>query len=271
MKNFLIALLFIFVTWQNKSYAQTSNEIEINKMLNSITDICINEIDDKYDVAIDYSIEILKYKPASLESYYTIYWLSDIEHNNKVSEKLRQLKDEFYSKIEDFNNDQAPKIILFSQYYGNVVVNTEESTLLQQEVIRKLNSIKNNFPNNEYTPLIVILLSLFDKTNEFNHLEYFKNYFPTHSLIPVIDLNIAGSHLQNQNYFNCIDVAEKSMNLYKNVITPYGWPITMDYYNILALCYIEMKDLKKANKYIELIERYAPNYHKLNILKKWAN
>lgn len=266
-KNCIIFFIIIIMSINTYAYAQATDEISTEDMLKEITFICSNDIAKKYDVAFDYSIEIIKRKPSSMETYYSIFWMSNIDENENevLKNKIKNLQDNYYSTIDNFDSDQAEKTLLLLFFLGKEANTLDEMKSLNNLMIKLLTNIQNSCTN-EYKPLVVLLLSMLDKKNEIVHINYFKENFPSDPMLPFLDLNLVGSFLEDNETEKCIQVTNELITKYSNITTPYGWKITADFYNTLILCYIGLKDFDNANKYFNILKQIAPKYPQTDLI-----
>jgi len=89
--------------------AQDSNQLitELKEMRNTI----YNKEYDNYSKIIDYSIDILSQKPNSAEAFNVILLLDKLELNDTIIKKYKDLKDIFFSSIDDLNSNMPEKFI----------------------------------------------------------------------------------------------------------------------------------------------------------------
>jgi len=269
MRIFYILVVVLILLNTMPVYAQSTYEIEINNIFKDINTIILNNITDNYDKIIDYSVAIIKQRPASLETYYTLSLLKNIDIKNvKVKTKFVEFKEKYFSNIDNFDSEQAEKLILiFFIGMGIEANNVDEQIAAQKFAVEKLIQIKETCLNNSYAALATMLLFL-DKDNGLGYMKQFKEKYSNHAFIPLIDLDIISESYGTKEYKKCIDDAKEWEIKYKKIISPYGWHLTMESYNIIILCYVSLKDYENAKKYYELIKVEAPKYHNLNGLEK---
>ena len=83
----------------------------------------------------------------------------------------------------------------------------------------------------------------------------------------IVDLFIATQYYNEKQYEKCIQETNKLIEKYKEIASPFGWKLVMDYYCLIIHCYIEMNDIENAEKYYDLIEKEAPDYYYLHQIK----
>lgn len=266
-KNFVFILVFFISFNSSIVFAQDSDEnVILNKLLN-LTLISATETSDKYDIAIENAIEIFKNAPSSLESYYALYWLLNIKLNDKVIKKFNSLKTLYFSSIDIFDSNQPEKLVLIALIGSGVEKNSlEEANSAFQEAHKFLIKAQDTCTNKDYLPLIKLLM-MFDPEQGIDYANNFKAEYPNHPWLPFIDLIIVGDILNKKDYQKCINTSIELIEKYKNIKSPYGWKIIIDYYNLLTLCYLDLKDTPNIQKYFQLIKTEAPNYFQLKNLE----
>lgn len=269
MKLFYIFVIIIILSSAVPAHSQATYEVEINQIFKDYSTIILNNASDKYDVAIDYAVEIIKQSTTSLTTYYTLSLAKNIDmQNSKVKNKFAELKEKYFSTLDDFNSDQAEKLIVIFFIGMGIESNSDEEQIAAQKfAVEKLVQIKNTCQNNDYTSLAIMLLFL-DKNKGLEYMKYFKEKFPAHSFIPLIDLDMIAENFEKKDYQKCIDDAKAWELKYKNIVSPYGWHITIECYNFITLCYVSLKDYENAKKYYELIKSEAPGYYGIKEIEK---
>lgn len=262
----MFSILLINIT---PAIAQTSSEIEINTMFKEINDIVFNMKSDKYDLTIDYSIEILKYRPASLETYFTLSLIKNIDpQNNNVKKKFSALKDKYFADLEDFSSHQSEKIILiFLIGLGIESTTYSENLSAQKFALEKFIQMNHTCSNDNYAALALMMLFL-DKNQGLEYMKNFKDKYPKHSFLPLIELDLIAENFNKKDYQKCIEEAKTWEQKYKNISSPYGWPLTIECYNLIILCYVSLKDHENAKKYFEIIKKEAPQYNGIKEIDK---
>ncbi len=275
----IIGVLFIVLIYTTPIYAQNTDEINVDEIFKNFYSIIIPKANDNItdflsinsNVAIDYSVEILRAKPLSLEAFYVIYFLPRVFNGKKFEEKFLFLKTKHMQNIADLNYEPHEKVVfLLMLLSSSSALSSEENNSNVELAKRVLNNMKNTCENKNYAALANIVL-FFDKHEKTNNLEFFKENFPKHPAIPIIELE-----LQSLNYHNdvqaCIDELNKLITKHGNVITPLGYKIKIEYLNSLTYCYIKLGDYDNANKCIDLIKNEAPEYRNLkNLLDNVKN
>lgn len=82
---------------------------------------------------------------------------------------------------------------------------------------------------------------------------------------------IVTQYYNDRQYEKCIQEANRLIEKYKQIVSPFGWKLVMDYYGLLIHCYVEINDTENAEKYIMLMEHDAPDYPEINNLKDLLN
>lgn len=224
---------------------------------------------DTSDVAliIDYSVEIFKNKPDSLESMYVLSLLSRVKLNNKIRNKIQELKTKYFDSLNDANSDIPEKLILLVLLLSGIDANSAEDLDVNITLCKKsLNFIKDNCQNKNYVALVYLIL-LLDLNEREGITKVFKEQYPNHKCIPLIELILLSELYHQKKFQNCIDECEIFIKNYKEITTPFGWKMVMDCYNLLIYNYLALNDYENAKKYYNLIETEAPKYDNLKELK----
>lgn len=263
MRN-LILLFTIFIHAFNLNIA-TAQTIEnsISAKLNELTLICSTNNTEKFDEAIDYAIQIFNHNPSSIESYYALYWLLQITCTQNVHNKFNSLKQQYYSSISNFSSNQAEKIVIILLLGSGI--ECESLIDVEKSFNKSIEMFKNaqlTCKNDNFIAFLKFLLT-FDKINGIKYTIDFKNNYPNHPWIPFADLILVGDLIDKKEYHRCINDSTKLIEKYNDLKTPYGWKLIVDYYNLIVLCYLDLRDYDNVNKYINLIKKEAPNYYQL--------
>ncbi len=269
----IVLILFIVLIYATPVYSKNTGEINIDESFKNFYSIVIPKTNDSIidflsinsNVAIDYSVEILRAKPFSMEAFYVIYFLPRVFNGKKFDEKFVLLKDNHIQNIDDLNYETHEKIVFLLMLLSNSSAKSYEENNSNVELAKRvLNNMKSMCENKNYAALANIVL-FFDKHEKTNNLKFFKENFTNHPAIPIVELE-----LQSFNYANdiqtCIDELNKLMAKYDNIVTPMGYKIKIEYLNSLTYCYLKIGDYENANKCIDLIKKYAPEYRNLKNL-----
>jgi len=266
MKKLLIFTLFIIFNFSIVSAQTIENSITLK--LKELTLITSSQKAEKIDTAIDHAIQIFNYNPSSIESYYALFWLLQITCPQNMVDKSNSLKRLYYPSITNFSSNQAEKIVLILLLGSGVecdnLNSAEQSFNKSIEMLKKAQLSCND---DKFIPLLKFLLT-FDKVNGTQYTIDFKKNYPNHPWIPFADLILVGDLLNKKEYQRCINDSTKLIEKYNDLKTPYGWKLIVDYYNLLVLCYLDLRDFNNVNKYINLIKKEAPNYYQLKNIEQ---
>lgn len=273
MKNKIIILLLtisIFILPLSTSATEEINVEENFKNFCSIifpkdTNNIVNNLAVNGTIAVDYSVSIIKNKPLSLEAFYTIYFLPKVFNGRMFKEKFENFKEKHMPNIKELNFEPYEKIVFLLMLLSPVAANNYEEFQANAEMSKKiLNDMKISCEDKNYAALANIAL-LWNKSEKTNNLNYFKENFPNHPAIPIVELELKSIEYENNTQI-CIDEIQKLINKYGEIETPLGYKIKDEYLNSLTYCYIKMGDYENASKCVELIKKEAPNYRNLNNL-----
>lgn len=219
-------------------------------------------------ILLDYSIEILKYKPNSLESMYIFSLFSRVTLSGEIHKKYILLKDKYYNDLNNANTDISEKLILLILLILDV--NEKSPDEINNDILtfkNTLNLIKDTCQDSNYSALATIIL-FFDLKEQNNHLRFFIEKFPNHQCIPLVKLIMLSDLYSKKEYQKCINECEAFIGKYDEIVTPFGWRLVMDCYNLLIFNYLAINDYANAKKYFNLIEAEAPNYDNIKQLKR---
>ena len=265
----LFALLFLKMFALNAHAETSTSESEITKTYKNLENIYINAVlrEDysKYELAIDYSVEILK-KPNTIEAICALPFICHIAQNRDVPpQKFKEFKEKYYSNLNDYSTNMPEKIILAYMMLSGVNTehNHEEFEFNSKLGLETLVNMKNNCSNNDYTVIVFLILMGGD-----NNLSYeFINKFPKHQAIPWVNLNITIDYYCKDKAQKAIETANEMIEKDKNIMTPSGYRFLINYYNVIVLSYIKLNDYANAKKYLDLIEKEVPNFWYLSRLR----
>jgi len=267
---FIIILSFVVPC---KTYA--SEEIFIPQLYNcSMKILCQYYEPIKYDeswpdlhIAIDYSVEIIKYKPESLESYFIISaigpqinWKNDPIFKEKFLKLLNRI---FDNPLENINIAENIVYLTCAFMMGDELIETPTYNITKKS-IEALEKIKNEYPDRNYAALALIALC-YGANNKYHN--EFINKFPDHVAVPFIFLSMQFQKFINKEYDENIKSIKNIMEKYKNLKSPEGWKYEIYCYHDLIWTYWKMNDIETCQKYLKLIEEQAPGYYFLEDLR----
>ena len=145
--------------------------------------------------------------------------------------------------------------------------NDEELSNAGKKFIETLLLVKESCQDEKYKALITMLLFL-DSEKGISYMTEFKEKYPNHEFIPLIELDEISELYNNHEYQKCIELTQIWQEKYKHIISPYGWKLIMEGYNLISLCYFALNDKEKTLQCVELIEKEAPTYYNIGYLKK---
>jgi len=262
IRIFLIILIALNAFIVNASAQVSTSETSLTESYKNLEDIYINAVlrDDysKYELAIDYSVEILK-KPNTIEAICALSFIAHIAQNrNAPPQKFKEFKEKYYTNLNDYSTNMPEKIILAYMMLSGVNPdhNNDEFETNSKLGLETLLSMKSNCPNEDYAVIVFLILMGGD-----NNLSYeFINKFPKHQAIPWVNLNIAIDYYCKDNAQKAIEIANEMIEKYKNIMTPSGYRLVIYYYNVILLSYVKLNDYVNAKKYLGLIEKEVPNF-----------
>jgi len=265
----LFTLLFLKIFALNAHAEISTSELEITKMYNNLENIYINAVlrkdYSKYELAIDYSVEILK-KPNTIEAICALPFICHIAQNrNGPPSKFKEFKEKYYSNLNDYSTNMPEKIILAYMMLNGVNPdhNHEEFEINSKRGLETLLNMKDNCSNNDYA--VIVFLILMGRKSQLSY-EFFNKY-PNHQAIPWVNLNITIDYYLKDDTQKAIKTAHEMIEKYKNIMTPSGHRFVINYYNVIVRSYIKLNDYANAKKYLDLIEKEVPNYWYLSRLR----
>jgi len=282
MKNFIIFILTLlfFSSFSLYAIAQdnpSSNECSINQLYRDVTRITFPtraEFDkgkqyENLHIAMDYTVEILKRNPASLEAYCALAHIRyGLEYNQKATEKYKIWKKKYLNALADPDTDSAEKLVFMAVLYNEDpdVYNDKPLEKNHKICVDGLKKMKDECKNRDYAALATLIL--FSERNKNLHCFEFLEKFPSHVAVPIVKLSIATGHIFiDKDYDKCIAETNNLYNRYKNNEMPDGWKFSINCYEILAWAYIAKKDMKNATKYYNLIKESVPDFPNLRGIK----
>lgn len=273
MKIVKINILFITILFFSVAHAQetfeTTGEIYVNQLFTELQNI-ISSPSEEYTEqnihkAMDYSIEILKIAPGSLAAYCTLgqydFTLA-VLFSDKAKEKYKQLKGKYLNDLENYNDNTAERLFFMTLLYEFDPEDDDNYSTNRERCVKVLKKMKDECQSKDYAALALTLL--FCRKSEKNYVEEFIQKYPTHSAMPLIELENAMSDNYQESIGKILKLAEK----HKEVIMPTGIPFKVDCYSAVSSFYYEMGNKEMAQKYFEKIKKEYPNYIYLHELKE---
>lgn len=261
MKEKIILILFFILILTGHANAQETSEVSTSALIKDVFSITAGADSEKMDVAVDYSIEILKRNPWSIEAHNTITMLRLFNITKKVEKKYYQLKEKYFSTIDDLSTDTAEKLMLLSLWGSAIDVSSpEEAKNNLNRIIEILKKNKEIISDKKCSSLIIIML-LYDRENMLSYLNEFLEKYPDHPAIPIVELNKL-TILNRKNPKKCIEEIENWQKKYANIISPLGWKLNVSGYTALLDCYFELNDMENLKKYVEILNDISPNFFK---------
>lgn len=277
----MCTILFIVLFASSECYASKINRFDTT--FKEKMNIVYNSDWQNYHLFIDYSINKLKEKPNSLEAILIINNLKRTfvdDHNTNVNDKFRELYNKFSSSLNtDSDTDTVEKLVLayfLYAYYSNDEITEEETDKNHNIGKEALEYIKNNCKNKDYSALSLLILAIDNSSvNSLNLLESFRQLYPNHSAMPLVDFGlISNKHFfsETSNYSLFIENALLLADKYKNVSAPTGdYSINIFYYDLIVIACIKSNKLEDAQKYYEYMKKEAPDYYLLKKLENCLN
>lgn len=272
MKLLYVFLITIFlITFGSViTYANNHNdeyEVLVNQLYKNImqmTNPPINNEDiifqNSHNV-IKSAYEIIKRRPASLESYLSLIALNndDFNFNDEAISIYKNFKSKYFQDLENVNKDCAEKLFFIKLYllFDANVINTFPNENYEKNKIKCMDALekfKNECEDKNYSALATIILFLLDHKKEKAYDTYFIDTFPNHTAIPYIKLEVFASKAAKGSYSECISETLKLINEYGNIIVPYGYKFKADCYDLIISCYLAQNDFDKAKQYFILYE-----------------
>jgi len=264
----IIVLLFILGSVFS-SYARQTQESVLKKLYFDFEKIIRAKDYKNSNTAIDNVIEMIKINPRSYETIYAISFLEFaicMDANDHIVGYYKKLKEKYYFELKNVDSDVVEKIILsYMLYRGISDVEIEYAELLSQSRYGEecLNNIKDNCSSKDIAALTTMLLMMDNK-----YCIYFLEKFPNHPATPLVELtSLLDKYEKKNDYKGLAAEAKIYSEKYKNTITHFGWPVSIDYYSFIVTAYVELSDYSNAKYYLDLIEKEAPNYSDLSYLR----
>ncbi|MEZ7893163.1 MAG: hypothetical protein QMC67_15615 [Candidatus Wallbacteria bacterium] len=258
-KIILVLVILIIIVMKTECWA--TEEVSLNETFNSLYNL-INDNNQEENhnpyIAINKVFYILKKYPESLEAFYTLTLFDKINDLDIVARKIKNIP-------EDCNIDSCPVNILVNSMII-LRFDSDEVDNVSLERLKKYLIALSQGTNKYYAALASIIL-MKDSPIRKNEYDKFKEKFPDSAGIPIVDLFIATQYYNDRQYEKCIQETNKLIEKYKEIVSPFGWKLVMDYYCLVIHCYIQMNDTANAEKYYELMANEAPNYYYLHQIK----
>lgn len=270
----IFIILSISLLLSTYAHAYSKKDDYINQLYKNY-DLIVNtheEVDticyDNAHIAFDYSIEILKVAPGSIHAYFVLTDIPNFEINEELKNKYYQLRNKYFSQLDDVDNDLAEKLILIGFTLSCVEFVTGEQLKSDVKICNAaLIKIKDECKDENYAALALTILF----RNEVKAGEYIDDFlkkYPNHPAIPFVELAKISLYWVNQQYQNCIEETSKWCIKYKELYKPEDCKAVTNGYNLIVLCYIDMNDPENAQKYYDMIANEYPNYSTLYSLKQ---
>jgi hypothetical protein len=282
MKNKLVMIIIAIniILNCNTVYSQTV-ETDINKTYKEFQALAykINDPKDGYKYNnqshkfIEYAIDIIKKSPSSTEAFYTLITFPGSLNfiTNEPENIYQQLKEKYLNTLNDPDTNSAEKIVFMNLtlLYPTELDRSTDDEELKNKLDSCYNGLKkmaNDSKNEAYRALATMVLAS-------NIPEYWKKFvenFPVHPCISEIKLNLLHyeNYTNNTNYEKTIEETNKLLNEYKEIILPDGWKFEISCYELIAVCYVKLKDFENARKYLNLIEKNASGDSQLHMLRE---
>lgn len=270
MNRLLLLFLCVFIlSIPTIIYANPTNEVSLFK---NFYDMVNNPKESSNPAIIDYSVEIIKNAPDSLESMYVFSLLTRISTNDdRINNKYYELKDKYYNDLDNTDVNMPEKLVLIFLLNTGIDINSDNDMANNVNKFKEsLNKIKDFCNNKDYAALANILL-MFDLEKQELYFKELKTNFPNHKSLPLAELVIINSLYSKKEYNKCINECEIYVNKYGKILSPFGWKLIMDCYNLMIYNYLALKDYENAIKYFKIIENEAPNYDNIKQLKAKIN
>lgn len=256
--NLIFLIFFSFVFCQS-SYAQTTSAITINPILKDLYIIVNTPIDEKNYLVIDYAIEILQKDLSSIDCYFALSGLKNINIDDKKTvEKFKELKDKYFDSIDDLEKNFAEKVVLISLWGGGIETDNDEA--MAAAVNRIVDILAKNLESckDKKKAAIINLMLTHDKKNTLFYVDKFLKDFGNHPAAPFIYLwKYEAQKEDSSDYINNVNEWIKK---YGELYTPFGWKYKIDGYFDLVNHYIEIKEYNTAKDITKKIIKEAPGY-----------
>jgi len=275
MKKIFLSFAFLILFNFSTSYAQTTDELNINDLLKKNYKIASeNDVQNMLSI-IDYSIEILKKEPNSIASYYTVGCVASVcfyRNNNEIKPKFNELYDKYFLSLNDITSDTVEKIILSEILFLGYSVNemTDEEIENSHQIGKKaLQNFKDNCIDKDYAALATMFLLTGLPHNEIAELcKNFIETYPMHKAIPLIEakmiMEIYFFPTETRDYVKFIEENKKLIEKYKVIDSPFGnYKLVVDNYAFIVRAYLRLGNINEAKNYLELVKKEAPNYYEL--------
>lgn len=200
---------------------------------------------------LDYSVEIVKRKPWSLEAFMVLDILSwRLVGSNKAVEK----------KCSDWLAENSLRTDEASLPYDLVYTHTISRGYALEDFYKSCS-------NQKFRALALASMRRDYVFLNFNCFETFIKDFPDHPAIPYVKIlnavQIGTNGGRDSAEVALADIAQK----YKGFEMPDGWPIELVCYNHLAIISIDKRDFTAAKMYIDMIRKIEPEHESLRYLE----
>jgi len=265
------------------SNVQGPYEVNLNQMYKEYSNIVykleepmkVYEFQKDITKIIDLLIKIIKTSPESAEAYHALasFPISLDIMDDEPKHLFLSLEKKYIDNLSIPLEDPAEKLVFMmltkshpSEFRFTLSEETDQSKY--EKCINGL-QLMANCQNKSYAALATT--ELFDRAGTgitHDYRKSFLNSFPTHPAIPHVKLILITDYYAEEKYQTCIEETKKLCEEYKDFLLPDGWKFEISCYELLAMCYIELKDLKTASKYYQLICEKAPTNPQIFAIKQ---
>ncbi len=261
MKIYYYITFLLLVVLTFPAHAIETSDVQTNNLTKDVFNIVMGGNKDKMEIAMDYSIEILKRNPWSVDAFGTIMMFENYIINKSIENKYYELKEKYFSTIDDLSTNTAEKLMLLSLWGAAIdEISPEESKENVKKIIKILIKNKNAINNKDITALITIML-FYDRQNVLSYIDEFLEKYPDHPAVPPIELNKI-TIIYKKEPQKCIEEIEKWMKKYDNLMSPLGYKLNITAYGSLLGCYFELDDKENLKKCIKILNDINPNFLK---------
>lgn len=272
MKKIYCLIIIVAVFFDcSISYADSVESYRKFCKLTGLYDTAEGEMTSHFNghFAVDYAVEILKENPNSIEACEIVELVTHTLNDDKTKDFYKILKEKHMPNFDDPDFEPAEKIIFLSMLRCGVESKSLEENKQYQLLANKgFVNMKDNCNNPDYAALATKgLFMVINNEERLKHTKYFYENYHYHKYIPHIEQSIINELYCENDPQKCIDELLKLTEKYKDLVTPHGWRIIMEFYCDIAYNYRDLKDYENAKKYYYMIEKEAPNYWNLKYLK----
>jgi len=270
MKKYYYIAIILLLVFNFPAYAQnTSEEVSTNELSKDVFNIVMGMNTEKMDVAVNYSIEIIKTNPWSMDALGAITMFDTYTIDKKIEKIYSELKEKYFSTIDDLSTNTAEKLMLMNFYGAAIDVSSpEESKENIKRIIEILKKNKDAINDKKITALITMML-FYDRENTLPYINEFLEKYPDHPAIPLVELNKL-SIIYKKEPQKCIEEIEKWIKKYDNLMSPLGWKLNIFGYDTLLDCYQELNDRENLKKYIKILNNISPSFFK-GVNARWLD